>query len=608
MSSFDDGDGVAGGDRAALRYAELLDGARARGGDLVLHLHRLDHADQRALVDRRALLNGDLQHGALDRRDELAGRSPATPALALPPRRLLRRGSRPGAVRCERLADNGHVEAASRYLHRVLARDLLRLVLADRLVRRWEGELLQPVLVLDQVAAGLAVRPLLRGEQRLVERDQGLESADFVLAERAQHALRGRHAVHVPDDQLGDHRVVEGKDLVALLGAGVHAHERAGRLDVGADPAGRGREVLRRVLGVDAALDRVAAHDHVLLPVSERLAGGDLDLLAHDVDAGDHLGHAVLDLHSRVHLEEEVLAVLKQTLDGPGGAVADGPGGVGPDLADPPAQLRVDGGCGRLLDQLLVAPLHRAVSLEQVDDVVVLVGEHLDLDVARVGQVALHVDGRVREELLALARRALERLLELVLGLRDAEALAPAPARSLDGDRVADRLRDHPARVVHGLDRIGRSGHDRHPGRGHYLTGTRFRSHRVDRTGRRADEHDAGLVARAREVCVLREEAVAGVDGFGSGLPRHLEDLLHDQVALARRAGAEQVRLVRAPGVRRVAIRLGVDRHARDAELLERPHDADGDLAAICDQDLLEHLRAGRLSASRAGAVDRGRR
>src|SRR5207244_9219307 len=55
-SLLDDRDRVARGDRAALGYAQLLDLARRRRGDLVLHLHRLDHADQRALVDLRALL------------------------------------------------------------------------------------------------------------------------------------------------------------------------------------------------------------------------------------------------------------------------------------------------------------------------------------------------------------------------------------------------------------------------------------------------------------------------------------------------------------------------------------------------------------------------
>ena len=162
----------------------------------------------------------------------------------------------------------------------------------------------------------------------------------------------------------------------------------------------------------------------------------------------DLLGHAVLDLDARVHLEEEVLAVLEQALDRAGPAVADGLGGVGGDLADARPQLLVDGGRGRLLDQLLVTALDRAVALAEVHDPAVRVGDDLDLDVARVGQVALEVDGRVAEELLALAGGALERLLELGLLERDAEALAAAAARRLDRDGVADRVVDDLARGV----------------------------------------------------------------------------------------------------------------------------------------------------------------
>ena len=210
------------------------------------------------------------------------------------------------------------------------------------------------------------------------------------------------------------------------------------RLLVVADLARGGREVPRRVLGVDAALDRVAAQLDVLLLDGQRLAGGGEDALAHDVDAGHHLGHAVLDLHARVHLQEEVLPVLEQALDRAGADVVDGARRVDADLADRLAHRLVDGRGRRLLDQLLVAALDRAVALAEVDDVAVAVGEDLDLDVARVGQVALEVDGAVGEELLALARGALEGVLELVLGQRDAEALAAAAAGRLDGDRVAD--------------------------------------------------------------------------------------------------------------------------------------------------------------------------
>ena len=115
-----------------------------------------------------------------------------------------------------------------------------------------------------------------------------------------------------------------------------------------------------------------------------------------------------------------------------------------------------------------MAALDRAVALAEVDRVALLVGEHLDLDVARVGQVAFEVDGVVGEELLALARGALEGLLQLVGLHRDAEALAAAAARGLDRDRVADLLGDL-LRVLDRLDRLGGPRHDRHAGALHQL-------------------------------------------------------------------------------------------------------------------------------------------
>ena len=145
------------------------------------------------------------------------------------------------------------------------------------------------------------------------------------------------------------------------------------------------------ILGVDPALDRVAASHDVALAERELLARGDADLLLHDVDAGDELGHRMLDLHARVHLDEEELVVLVQELERAGAAIADLAAGIGAALADARQRARDDARRRRFLDDLLVAPLHRAVALEQVDRVLVLVGEHLDLDVARVLEELLHV-------------------------------------------------------------------------------------------------------------------------------------------------------------------------------------------------------------------------
>ena len=154
---------------------------------------------------------------------------------------------------------------------------------------------------------------------------------------------------------------------------------------------GDGRKFLRRVLGVDAALDRVPAPLDRVLRERERLARRDADLLGDEVEAGDLLGDAVLDLQARVHLEEVELAVLVQHLDGAGVHVAARDRDLHRGFAH-----RAPGRVGdrrrrRLLDQLLVPALRRAVAVAEVHGVAVRVAEDLELDVPRPGQVALDV-------------------------------------------------------------------------------------------------------------------------------------------------------------------------------------------------------------------------
>ena len=60
----------------------------------------------------------------------------------------------------------------------------------------------------------------------------------------------------------------------------------------------------------------------------------------------------------------------------------------------------------------------------------------------------------------------------------------------------------------------------------------------------RADEGDAVLVTGASEALVLAQEAVAGMDRLRAGLLRNLDDLVAQQVGLARGRRAEPHRLV----------------------------------------------------------------
>ena len=88
------------------------------------------------------------------------------------------------------------------------------------------------------------------------------------------------------------------------------------------------------MLGVDAAFDRVAEKTDVLLLQRQRRAGGDADLLADEIDAGDHLGHGMLDLNARVHLDEIEAAVLVEEFDRAGAGILQFAHRLGADLAD----------------------------------------------------------------------------------------------------------------------------------------------------------------------------------------------------------------------------------------------------------------------------------
>ena len=127
-----------------------------------------------------------------------------------------------------------------------------------------------------------------------------------------------------------------------------------------------------------------------------------------DVDAGDHLGDGVLHLDARVDLDEEEVARVgvDQELHRAGAAVADRAAEAHGGGADLVAQRRVEVRRGRDLHDLLVAALHRAVALVEVDHVAVRVAQDLHLDVPGALDAALQEDLAVAEGRLRLALAA----------------------------------------------------------------------------------------------------------------------------------------------------------------------------------------------------------
>ena len=105
-----------------------------------------------------------------------------------------------------------------------------------------------------------------------------------------------------------------------------------------------------------------------------------------------------------------------------------------------------------------------------------------------------------------------------------------------------------------------------------------------------ADEDDSGLGQRARERLALRQEAIARMDRLGARLFAGLDDLVDDQVGLRGRSGADMHRLVRHRHMNRVPVGIGIDGDRLDTHPASGLDDAARNLAAVRNQDFLEHL------------------
>ena len=274
------------------------------------------------------------------------------------------------------------------------------------------------------------------------------DAVDDEAVERARLGLDRGQAVAGMGHELGDHRIVIDRDLAAFEHAGVVAHRHAFRAAflrraVFDQTAGRGQEVAGGVFGIDAAFDRPALEMHVALLDRQRLAGGDADHLLDEVDAGDEFRDRMLDLQAGVHFKEiEALVLAGDEFDRAGGIVIHGLGERDGLLAHLLAGFLVEQRRRGFLDHLLVAALDGAFALAEIDDIAVLVAQHLDFDMARVDDEFFHEDAVVAERALGFGLGARKAFGDFLAGLGDAHALAAAAGGGLENHRIADAVGD----------------------------------------------------------------------------------------------------------------------------------------------------------------------
>lgn len=256
-------------------------------------------------------------------------------------------------------------------------------------------------------------------------------------------------------------------------------------------------EALGGILGSDSALDSETTGGNAVLGKTELAkssTSSDLDLSSDNVDTSDLLSDGVLDLDTRVDLDEVVAVLLvNQELSSTGIAVT---GGLGQShsisenvVADLSGEILRRGD----LNNLLVSSLNGAVTLVQVDNVAVVVTEKLDLDVLGLVKESLDKDGAVTEGSLGLGGGTLEGLLQALLLTDDSHTSATTTEGSLDDDGEAILVSEFLDLLVP-LDSTFGTRDDGDVGSVGKLSGRDLVTESIDHVGRGADELGPGLV------------------------------------------------------------------------------------------------------------------
>jgi hypothetical protein len=108
--------------------------------------------------------------------------------------------------------------------------------------------------------------------------------------------------------------------------------------------------------------------------------------------------------------------------------------------------------------------------------------------------------------------------------------------------------------------------------------------------GRGADEDEVMRLHHLGEGGVLGEKAVARVDRLGPGDQRGGDDGGHVEIGIARGRRADAHALIGETDMHGVGIGGGMHRDRGDSQFAAGAQHAQRDLAAIGDEDFLEHL------------------
>ena len=416
---------------------------------------------------------------------------------------------------------------------------------------------------------------------------------DAKLPQCAVHARDGLLRGGRPRRHLHQQRVVGARnDRPRIAGPGIQANTEAGGAAVGGDLAVVGNKITLGVLRRDAALQRMGSDSdlalwrHAAFCRTDAGAGRDPDLRLHQIDAGRAFSHRMLDLDTGIDLDE---------VEPPGLCVLQKLHGAGVDVlrraADRECRLAqfrplciVEEYRGRTLNDFLVATLHRAVALIQMHELAVGVAEYLHLHVPCLPHELLEIHLIVTEGGLGFSTRKRQQLRELRVALDDTHTSPAASPARLQHHWITNTGGE-----AHALGKFlrqrRRRWHDRHSRLNGEIACGDLVAQRPHGLGPRSDECESRSGTTQRELRILGQEPVAGMNCIDTRLTRDAQDVLDVQIGFnGPFVAPDQIGLVGLGPVQREAVFLRIDRYRAHAQLARGTHDANGDLAAVGDQ------------------------
>ena len=336
--------------------------------------------------------------------------------------------------------------------------------------------------------------------------------------------------------------------------------------------------------GVDPALDGRAGHGNVVLGKIQGDARRNADLPLHQIESGEHFRDAVFHLQSDIHLHEpEISGLIQQEFQRSCPNIADFPDGIHRPCDDCLPLVRRHSRRGGLLDELLVAPLQRAVPLPQAHHISLLVCQNLQFHVPGGIDVFFQIQRAVSEGTDGLGGSLMPGILQFLFRAHPADAPTAATGAGLQHYGVTNGFGSF-FRFFQSRQRPGSGNHRQIGGLDQAfqrcLVAEPLHIRRV-----RTDEHQSVFPAGTGKMGIFREKTIARMDGLSAGQQGGADDLALVQVAFRGFRTADAVAFIRQRHVQGILVRLGIDCHRGDAHFLAGPDDPHGDLAPVGNEN-----------------------